>query len=133
MGGGCHLCYLRSYSLRRWSFHPSPVTLKKGVLRSLPQALIFAPVFLKSGLYSHHSQPPLWHLLQADLFTCRVQSARVAPPRLLPAFHCATCNWATREELNQCTWKKYDFPRPLAPTQTSSFSEFLELFGAKSC
>lgn len=49
-----------------------PSSCRLGVLTRLPQSLISALLFLKPGLYSCHSQSPLWHLLLADPFTFRV-------------------------------------------------------------
>ena len=58
---------------------PTPSSCRLGGLTSLSQPLIFALLFLKLGLYSCHSQSPLWDLLRADPFTFSVQSAGSAP------------------------------------------------------
>lgn len=52
--------------------HLKAAQVRLGVLTRLPQSLISALLFLKPGLYSCHSQSPLWHLLLADPFTFRV-------------------------------------------------------------
>lgn len=48
-----------SYLRSGWdgSFYASPVTLKKSILRGLPQYLTFALIFLKSGFIPAISNP----------------------------------------------------------------------------
>lgn len=99
---------------------PPPSSCRLGVLTSLSQPLIFALLFLKLGLYSCHSQAPLWDLLRADPFTFSVQSAGSAPPSP-PALRSARCNWATLQELIHVSGTDAAFPGPWHPHQYPLF------------
>lgn len=103
--------------------------LRSRVLTSLSQPLIFALLFLKLGLYSCHSQAPLWDLL--GLIHSPSVSRVLALPALLllSAVLDATGHIAGA---NTRIWNRCSFPGPWHPHQYPLFLRIPRLFSAKS-